>query len=385
MAITTYTTPDDPSAGYRQVIFEASSDDANITRMIADIYVDGVYETSIEKSPTIGTSDQFKFDVSLVAQDFLTHDLNTTISDDVLNFTNSAKNFTVDLFEVLDTTSDTLETNWGENGGGSPEYSGSAFVITNTTLQHTETQNLDDWLCANNTDTFLTNRPFAAKIYKGHPIQLDFLTTNTSIVGKYTEFDSSGSDLGTTTIQSGGVSITRKKGAIIVDTGSLQSNTDYVKIWIQKKVGESTTDITSKHRVNIKDYCEDTLTLYWQNPLGGIDWHSFNGAHEAFRTSERNVFEKFVADGFAVTDRGMSVHNVNSDEGKTLFTSTEKEATVNWLRELVSSNEVYVYDGTNFLPIIITSNEVIYDNTFDPIFQFAVQYVEANKPISQKN
>ena len=94
-------------------MWTVSSNDATIVRCIADIYVGGVFYVSVEKSPDIGQTDVFTFDVQAVLQDNLkplvpsfSANINSVTTDQ-----DSTKQYNIKFYEVLDNGT-TYTTTW---------------------------------------------------------------------------------------------------------------------------------------------------------------------------------------------------------------------------------------------------------------------------------
>ncbi|MEK0324449.1 MAG: hypothetical protein QQN63_01990 [Nitrosopumilus sp.] len=382
MAITINSTPATFNAAYRNVSWQVDSDDVTIVRIIADVYVNDVYETTIEKDPELGTTDQFKFDISRVTQDLLTRDLETTVSGNTTHdSTDSSKQFKCRFFEVLDSGSG-FTTTWAEDGAGTGFEEAVNVLVVNSTLQHTEQQNMDLFSVDTSAKRFLSNRPTSGtELIKGDPFFLDFLTIRTVHLNRV-ETDAVGG--ATITLDTFSFNPTKNKGQILVDSDIFLDSTVSVSLRLLEDTGGNPPISQSIDVKVIQNCLEDTFTLYWQNPLGGIDSQPFRSRKIEGLSSEIVTHRKILADSFNVEDRGENVLEHRSDDIVKAWTEINNKATMRWLREIgLTGRNAFIYDN-GFVPVIITdfSEQVVDTDNFKG--QFDIEFRFSNAHIAQR-
>jgi len=380
MAITIDVNPDDISAAYRPVIWTATSDDPTIVRMIADVKIDGTIRASIDKDPNIITTDEFDFDVQSVLQDFLTFNLEDITSTTIVDALNSEVEVLVDLYEVLETTADTLSTEWEEDGTGSPDISSSLILALNATLQHEETQNLDAFSVDDANKRFLTNSPSTLRIGRNETAQLAFVTDESVIKLRLTEKDA----LGGLTITDVSKTIAKKRATVLIDVASMLSTTVSFTIILLNPGNFSRSEIFS---YVIDDGClDEERRIKWLNPRGGIDSYTFISQISQEVRFRSSTFQKRIEKGFAVQDGGETVLTNNAGDHFQVFSKAENRETIKWLGEIGGNNiNAWIDDGTNYVPIIITGRNLDILHTRKSITQMAIRYKLANQRESQHN
>jgi len=381
MAITITVNPDIISAAYRPVIWTATSDDVDIVRMIADVKVDGVIRANIDKDPNIGTANEFDFDIQSVVQDFLTENLEDITSTTIVDADKSEVAVVIDLYEVVQTTADTLSTEWEEDGSGTPDLTSSEIHCVNATLQHEEDQDLDDFTVDNANKRFLTNSPSTLDIGENETAQLGFLTNiATNFRLRLIERDIDG--FGTNTDSDH--SVTDKRGVILIHEASMLAST--VKFTIQL-LTISNVPRSEVFTYNIKMECKDEeRRIKWLNPLGGIDSYTFisQTSHEV-RFANR-TFQKRIDKGFSVEDRGETVLQNRAEDHFQVFSKAQNKEAIEWLGEIGANGvNAWIDNGTNKVPIIITGRKSNLLHTRTVITQMAVRYKLSNKRESQHN
>lgn len=134
-------------------------------------------------------------------------------------------------------------------------------------------------------------------------------------------------------------------------------------------------------RANCSPYPK--IRLCWLNRLGGFDYFTFNFKSKNTMTAGKTEFKRQLPWNYTVGERQDYILSTKVDEMWSISSDFITENESNWLKELVSSPEVYVISGTSSstfqkLPIIITdtSYEVkTYLN--DKLFAMSVNYKAA--------
>jgi hypothetical protein len=129
-----------------------------------------------------------------------------------------------------------------------------------------------------------------------------------------------------------------------------------------------TSPVSELFTYNVVDDCQDwtTYRFVWLNPLGGWDYFEYKGRGEANKKINRLEYDRRLESfnsstnkwNYKVGDRGSRVYGVSSNEEVTATSGYINYETANWLMELYDSPEVYVMEGTQLIPIVLTSDEV---------------------------
>ena len=139
------------------------------------------------------------------------------------------------------------------------------------------------------------------------------------------------------------------------------------------------TVISQNYTFNVVDYCTP-YTLHFLNDLGGFDSFPFQVAKDSW-TFEKDYYKqdplRIQSDGtyvFSELDREV-VQNYTNQKKKTRLVSnwiTTEES--EWLRELFSSPEIYLQNGSTFTSVLlkVTDYQQKYEE-FDEIFNIEVE------------
>ena len=383
MAITMTASPDTISSAYIPLVWTCTSSTGTIARVIADVYIDGTIRASIDKDPNFGTANAFTFDVQSVVQDYLSFDLVENLGSSVAgNATNSEVEVQLKLYEVTE-SGGTLTTAWEEGGTGTPDQTSTQIWAINATRQHEEAQNLDAYTVDTTAKLWLTNGG-TQKIGRSETIQLNFITNEADIKVKVAEFNSSGGSVATSTVPSSPLTITDKIGSMMFLGSDLNASTAYVTFTLAK--GDLSADRSEAIRFDVQEVCrDDKIRLKWVNPLGGIDSFTFISRTKKETRFRSKNYEQVIEKGFSVYDRGRTVLSVEAEEAIDVFSDSLTTAQLNWLSEIGRSNGVWIEDGTNLVPVNVTSRKVKTLDNEDKIFQCSYKLVKSNKYNTQRN
>jgi hypothetical protein len=125
------------------------------------------------------------------------------------------------------------------------------------------------------------------------------------------------------------------------------------------------------------------------NELGGYDYFSFDLADTKQDNITRQTYEKpFVpfstSTNSAVynkSQRGSTVYSISYDETRRAESDYLTQAQADWLRQLVESPEVFVQEGTDFLPVVITTSQFIHKTNprSQKMYTLSIDYKLANQ------
>ena len=131
----------------------------------------------------------------------------------------------------------------------------------------------------------------------------------------------------------------------------------------------------------------DGVRFAWKNEFGVWDYYTFKLQNDKAFTIERANYEQsFVPFGdntpvpYSKQRRGTVNYYNKPTQTQSANTDWLDQSTSDWLRELFFSANVFIQDGDDFFPVVITSAEVTEKtNPRNPLFQFAIQFQVANQ------
>lgn len=151
----------------------------------------------------------------------------------------------------------------------------------------------------------------------------------------------------------------------------------------------SSAVVSETKRFNIQEECpEGYYRLKFLNAYGTWDYFNFTGKYEKkTNVTSRESFTRIYGDYNAASysynqwERGETIVNIEADEEYKVTTTFRSEAEMTWLKELVTSREVFFMVGATIYPVIITSNEIIEGTTYwDRVLSLELTFKLANKP-----
>lgn len=140
------------------------------------------------------------------------------------------------------------------------------------------------------------------------------------------------------------------------------------------------TDITKFIKFyEIVDNCSpyDNFRLLFQNRHGGTDYWNFNWKHTNTLTVNRNEWRKQLAYNYAVGDRQDSILSTKANEVWDISTDWVTEYDMNFLKELLTSKEVYLYDddiNQKYPIIVLTTNWQVKTTIDNKLFACSISF-----------
>jgi len=150
---------------------------------------------------------------------------------------------------------------------------------------------------------------------------------------------------------------------------------------------------SEQYRFDVDNDCSkyETYRFMWLNRLGAFDYFNFRKRSDNKYTVEKSSYETMLGSyngdnyGYNIGDAGRVVNNVKITENVTVYSDWVNEATSEWLFELISSPEVYVLDGENKYPVVITTNEYIPGKRAnEKLFNLKLEFDYAFEKIAQR-
>jgi hypothetical protein len=385
MSLNVYNRPDptETSSPYRPTFLDVSSDTAAIVRVITDVFINGsvTVVTTVEKEPMLGTTDQFRIELSEINKKYLFSEFKTTsLFLETHDNVTSANYIDVLMYEVTEVAG-LLVTTWAEAGAGIGGLATPNIYQFNGVNQHLQT--IESRLCDGITKKFLTNRPQNSKILNNQIYHCGILpnTEGNRATINITEYDGvNGTGSSLSTGSSTVVTASYKKLSFTIDPSQLNALTKSVVYHAEDMVSaQITEDVT----VNVVSECGDEVNLFWQNHWGETDQYFFAGnTIQKTKNKKKAITNRLTLD-YASTDRGQrDIKNINTREYE-IFTRTENPLVVAWLAEIGESVDTSIMIGTDRVPINVKSVSSEIANDSDATIQISVKYTLANERISQ--
>ena len=135
------------------------------------------------------------------------------------------------------------------------------------------------------------------------------------------------------------------------------------------------------------DTCHwDRVNFVFINNYGVWDSYGVNLPQRKTTNLKRESLTKPFVDyssftsAYDVTRRGKELYNVSYEDDYEVVTDWLDEATAEWLTQMIESPEVYVRQGNNPIPIIITNTSYEHNTNRrgQKLFQYTIQYQLAN-------
>lgn len=295
---------------------------------------------------------------------------------------------------------DLLFTNTGTN----------RTYVVNGGINHDDypTFNYNEFMPSGNTNRFLTNSPKVQKIMAGQYHTLSFLQgasigsdnveraeiTIYDIDGNFlTDIFYSNPDIGSTN---------RQKQTKVFGVGT-QNIDDYLTSTMQPPIDWSgvsyytvrlfdTTASPATERSETLRFELDCESRYknhrvaFLNRLGEFDYFNFKQGYNKTQTSELSTFRRRVGSvesnvwNYSNEERGLTVFNSYAEESLLLKSDwLTKEQSI-WLKELMTSKEVYIFNEDNEpIPYVVLNTEI--EEKVDiqiPLFRLEIEFKKAN-------
>lgn len=390
MAITIDSYPSQISHfAYRPIIWTVSSNDANIIRCIADLYIDNVLTASIEKSLDIGTTDTFTYDFASAIQDELkVWPPLFAGSFGTYRDTTSSKRYKMRFFEVLDNGT-TFDTSWAEDGLGT-YYVDSATIYTtayafNGGLRHEETQDLTDFNDGgtyagfhriNKVDESYLGISVPKKRYiKRGDYSVLSGWKNDNCTGKAVFYDEDDNNIGNSTTAN--ENSDNRKYNYVLDTGTFTADT---KTFLTRLQNSGGTAITNYVRWEIVEDCLDTVSLYWQNDLGGMDYYLFRDKQVKISEGESESYTKPLIPSYNSYDFSETVLSKNSNRNISCVSEVLNRNQVDALSSLIThANGAWILENDVFIPVIVKDGSITTLNSLDGEYRLNIELKHSNK------
>ena len=415
MAITIYDQPDTFTPAFNDQVFVVLSDKRTQDnfKYIFDIWFSGSTSYDIRVALPPDSGGYGVFDARKIVEDYVSYDITLPDSTALKQNTNSYKGYSIRFGEEF-----------GLSTSGTTVYaaltSGSTVLAYNSVFGFEDfvDYNQNDWLCDDSSAKYLTNFP---RLNRASKTIIDIrssqnawlhLITNAQNnvryvrVATYTAANGGGSINGNFLISNDFWGFTSEadrflriptgtnnlndipSGKITVSVGALPIIDSDVLSYRISTENSGSTNTSEQIYYNIDDVCTkyEVYRLHFLNKMGGFD--SFNFIRKSRKSSEitRTTSKRLVGErtgttwGYAKKDRGRLTHHVTDQDRLTLTTDWIKETEWLWLKELVTSPEVYWEKSTSvFIAMNVTTvgyeeKKEVNDNFFTLELQLDYSY-----------
>lgn len=389
MALTLVSAPSDYDSAYRPVrltldtsVSELDAIEFNLVNNITAQTLASKYQRA-----NFADDDTFTADFSLQIQDNLGNDINNlTVGGTVIQAANMIKQFRIDATEKILVS--------GQYTDGDT-YTGDGVYIVNSTLEVGESSLVTQGYYTTTSGTLLlTNKP-SYQTRAGESEFVAIYNNGENVKATITVTDNEGStttgiinSLATgTQVSYFGVGYSNIN-SYTLDTGTqplLDANSVSYTVQFETVTTGTVFDLIS---VTIdRSTCATALRFHFENVFGVIDSFTIKGYEEKRIRPQGQLAQKVVSDFTSAESFGRFKAN---NEKLTIFNAGTQTLTLNerfWLEEMLSSSNVWVQSGNDYLPITITDNDFrISSNKFDQeIFIIELEYQFANNLRRQKN
>lgn len=390
MALTLISDPNNYDSAYRPVklVVETSVSNLDLVQFELRNNVTNSLISTINKRNDFADTDSFSVDFSNQIQDQLGVDIdNLTVGNGVVQGANVLKEFRVDATEKILVSGSLTD---GDS------LTGSGFFIMNSTLDIGESSLItQDYFTTISGTKLLTNKPrfitrqgeseYVALYNNGENVKATITVTysdNTTATGVVNSLSTG------TEVSYFGVGY-QNINNYTLDTGSQPLlDEDAVSYTVQFETVASAT-VFELLSVTIDSLpCRTNKRFHFENKFGTIDSFTFTAFEEKSINVISTQAQRVISDFTNTESFGKFKSNT---EKETIFrtgTNNIKENEREWLEEMLSSANVYLQSGNDYLPVIINddSNFAITSNKFNSdIFALEIEYILANNLRRQKN
>ena len=410
MAIAILSKPTDASINsvYRPIVYEVECEDdgggtlvlvrAGLRLVVAGSTINN--NNPIIQDPDLdqtgGTADhtQFTFDVSGVVRNYITSDLQALGGEGDLSATNSMKTLHIIVDAIYNNTATNVLT-----VSSTAIFSGNVCYIFNGVYQHQDTQGFTAYELGSSSKKFLTNFPSSEKIKIKTTESfilsgIDLNSSSDTYIQVVTK-NSVGGTIDTYKIEATnankrydfGVGCSNFANLVSGDmnvgnTGTLLSGNPIIGATANTYEvtvadgGVGTMSETLTFEIDRK--CHDYSTRFnWLNRLGGFDSWTFDGAFSRGQNQSKALHEKNLDYAFNIYDSETGINAVESKNTFSAYSGLLTEGKRQWLEELFTSPEVYVVEGGNNVPILITDSQVKTIDDDKNLIQVKINYTYA--------
>lgn len=172
-----------------------------------------------------------------------------------------------------------------------------------------------------------------------------------------------------------------------IGSGSTLFGNDFqTSDWEYMKVYDSGSSLLTTFKK--EQACNDEqTTLVFVNNYGYYDYYTIGNPirknTDVGRETYDKVFEEYstATSTYDITRRGTKQYYTDYEDKYSITTDYIDKATSDWLTQLFDSDEVYVQENGNFIPVVITNTNYTWNltNNRDKLFQYEINFKYANQ------
>jgi hypothetical protein len=152
----------------------------------------------------------------------------------------------------------------------------------------------------------------------------------------------------------------------------------------------NTTPLSIPYRIFPNPFlCSEALTIGWINPYGRSDAYTFVGRQTERKTSAKAIAMKRYNTALAPVVNTGVLRNyqrlqqiVDKEIVYTVGSGYVTREMLEWLSEIVHAEYVWIQEGANVYPILVTTGEVTYADTAAKTFEITLSYVKSVEVIA---
>lgn len=248
---------------------------------------------------------------------------------------------------------------------------------------------------------FFTSRPLESDLSEINMIPAVIYLGNTQSIFHVSEYSSTGQSLTYSFF-------TMSNSSAFLNTQYLKfkrpsSNVDYVEVWMgPTAVNMSIARNNRRTKIyKLNNNCKninnlEMKTIVFQNKFGTFDSYDFSKINDVIKTSKENYDSSMNIEinrsiplylggpgiytkSRQTFQRQNKINNLKAEELITIATKNIDKITIEWLKDLISSENVYEYNNGELKPIIIEQNSIIVKPINNIYSQLVISYNYSQK------
>ena len=405
MAISLISVPNQLSIAYRPLVYRWSSNASNLQYCIIEVLNNGTRIAAKSVQLDLGSSTNFRVNISDIIQDNIGFQLNTLGSTGVITPTNSSgrmENITIKIYEVT-LNSGLIVTAYDPDDANNSNFDFQTQVDAintwvnayNWTVSHFNYNGFDisDYQLTSSSGKFLNNAPLIKDIELGvseylgllygsnvnttRDFKLEVLTYNNAnallntdyinITDWNTVYDAA--SYLTKTYLSVGVGTSN-----LINEGISLTNVSYYTV--QLKEGSNVS--SELRRFNIAHVCDGDVRIHWSNNFGKQDSYTFKGNKIETINHKSKTYLKAIGNTYSSEKRGSTVMQNISSTSFEIFTDSIGRNDYEFLASMLTNKNAFIEDNGSYYPIIIEDGSKLIRNEKNVPLQFKLVYSFAN-------
>lgn len=374
MAITIDQQPTYPNATYTHLMYAVSSPSSSNDqyKYVVDVRQGANTLTRIKQYPNPANAGIF--DLSRIMNDYIVYDKHWTISN-LTPANTSVQSFVVAFGEEwASSPSSSVVLYDGQGNPGQPNVTGTTPQVIAAVVDPNNASSYN-WSAQAKLSNRPSNVPMAASDYSTISVYDDGTLPNVTVTYK----DNTGSTIGTESYNTSTNFSTIPIGSVNV---SNYSNWYTIEVNIDGEITIYTLD----------DNCfYDRVNFAFINNYGFWDYYGVTLPKTKQTELQRSEITKSFVDyssatsTYDITRRGKKYYNIKYNDRYTIVTNWLSQEEADWLSELLESPEVFVQQGSTFVPIVLTNSQYVHNTNkrSQKVFQYTIEYQYANNRVSR--